>query len=69
MKKLDSKDPIKTKNKDLISLTIISVITMIILFLESIYILIKGLGRGIMKKEVLSKKSNLGFDLEIRLKS
>ena len=69
MKKLDSKDPIKTKNKDLISLTIISVITMIILFLESIYILIKGFGRGIMKKEVLSKKSNLGFDLEIRLKS
>tara|TARA_Y100001968_G_C18942440_1_gene519365 strand:- start:268 stop:516 length:249 start_codon:yes stop_codon:yes gene_type:complete len=45
---------------------IITSLALIILFLESIYILANGIKKGIFKKEVLTKKSNLGFDIIIR---
>ena len=43
-------------------------LTVGILFYDSILVLIKGLKRGIFKKEVLSRKSKLGFDFKIILK-
>ena len=42
-------------------------ILMILLF-ESIKILISGIKKGIFKKEILSKKSNVGFDFKIIIK-
>ncbi len=57
------------KNKDIISISIIALLTLVIIFIDSICVLIKGLNKGIIKKEVLSKNSNLGFDLDIIIKS
>jgi len=41
---------------------------LLILFYDSILILLSGLRKGIFKKEVLSKKSKLGFDFKIIIK-
>ncbi len=43
-------------------------LTLAILFYDSILLLLTGLRRGIFKKEVLSRKSKLGFDFKIILK-
>ncbi len=59
----------KNKNKDFVSITIFTFLTIVSLFLESICILIKGLKKGFLKKEVLSRDSKLGFDLDIIIKS
>ncbi len=59
----------KAANSDLISISIFTAITVILIFFESIYILIRGLSKGIIKKEILSEDSNLGFDLYIKMKS
>ncbi len=56
------------KKKDLISTFIVGIISISVIFFESILILFKGLKRGFMKKEVLSKNSKLGFDLDIIIK-
>tara|TARA_B100000700_G_C14495946_1_gene601808 strand:+ start:260 stop:445 length:186 start_codon:yes stop_codon:yes gene_type:complete len=40
----------------------------LILFLESIYILISYAWKGIWKKEILSSDSEIGFDVEIKIK-
>ncbi len=43
-------------------------LSLTVLLLESVCILISGLKNGILKKEVLSKKSDLGFDFKIIIK-
>ena len=53
------------KSKTLVSLTIFSILMMFILFIDAIFILLSIFKNGFIKKEVLSKKSNLGFDIEI----
>ncbi len=40
----------------------------LILFIESILIIIFSFRRGIYKQEILSSKSNLGFDIDIIMK-
>ncbi len=40
-----------------------------ILFIEAIFVLISIFWKGVMKKEILSKESNIGFDIDIILKS
>ncbi len=45
---------------------IVSIITILILFLQSIYILLSCFRRGFFKKEVLTTKSSLGFDIIIK---
>ena len=55
--------------KDLVSKSIFYFITIFIVFINSVYILIRGFQKGILKKEVLSTKSNLGFDIDIVIKS
>ncbi len=65
----DSKKGNNPPNREPGSSFIIIAITILIAFFESIYILIRIIDKGITKKEVLSKKSNLGFDIEIRMKS
>ena len=60
---------IKSEKKDLVSISIFMLLTILIIFFESIFILIRGLKKGFIKKEILSDKSNLGFDLDIIIKS
>ena len=48
---------------------IIIIFSILSLFIESIILIIFGLfKKGILKKEILSKKTNLGFDLIIKKK-
>ena len=47
---------------------IILIFSVISLFFESIIILISLFKKGILKREILSKKTNLGFDLIIKRK-
>ena len=56
------------KSRNLSSQVIFFMITMVILSCESIVILLSGLKKGVFKKEVLSKKSNIGFDFKIVIK-
>ena len=48
--------------------SIILFFSILSLFLESIVIIISLLKKGIIKKEILSEKTNLGFDLVIKRK-
>ena len=57
------------KKQDLTSISIFTTIAVVIIFIESIIILINGLRKGLLKKEVLSTQSNLGFDIDIIMKS
>ena len=47
---------------------IIILFSVLSLFIESIIIITSFFKKGILKKEVLSKKTNLGFDLIIKRK-
>jgi len=47
---------------------IIIIFSVLSLFIESIIIITSFFKKGILKKEVLSKKTNLGFDLIIKRK-
>ncbi len=68
MKNQNNKDS-KTKNQN--SLTngfIILIFSVISLFVESIIVIISFFKKGILKREILSQKTNLGFDLIIKRK-
>ncbi len=67
----------KTKNNHKLSIErsnsitnnfIIIIFSILSLFFESIIIIISSFKKGILKKEVLSEKTNLGFDLIIKTK-
>ena len=59
----------KPKNNNSISNDfIILIFSVISLFIESIIIIISLFKKGILKREILSKKTNLGFDLIIKRK-
>ncbi len=53
------------KSKNLVSMVIFSLLMAGILLIESIFTLISVFWKGIFKKEVLSTKSELGFDIDI----
>ena len=68
MKNQDNKNT-KTKNNNSITNNfIILIFSVISLFLESIIIIISLFQKGIFKREILSKKTDLGFDLIIKRK-
>jgi len=54
--------------KNLTHHTIFFVFTLLILLYDSILILFSSFKKGIFKKEVLSKKSKVGFDFKIIVK-
>ena len=54
----------KNKPQDLVFIGLIAVI----LFSESVLTIIASIRKGFYKKEVLSKKSTLGFDCKIIMK-
>ena len=68
MKKQENKNP-KPNNKNSITNNfIILIFSIISLFVESMIIIISLFKKGIVKKEILSKKTDLGFDLIIKRK-
>ena len=58
----------KGKNNSITNNFIILIFSILSLFMESIIIIFSLFRKGILKKEVLSKKTNLGFDLIIKRK-
>ncbi len=56
------------KNNSITNEFIIILFSILSLFFESILIIISLFKKGILKKEVLSEKTNLGFDLIIKRK-
>ncbi len=56
------------KNNSITYNFIIFMFSVLSIFFESLVILISAFNKGILKKEVLSKKTNLGFDLIIKRK-
>ena len=68
MKKQENKN-LKQKDKNSITNNfIILIFSIISIFFESIIIIISLFKKGIVKKEILSKKTDLGFDLIIKRK-
>tara|TARA_Y100001968_G_C19392918_1_gene736606 strand:- start:686 stop:904 length:219 start_codon:yes stop_codon:yes gene_type:complete len=56
----------KEGNRTLTYNFILTIIILLILFFESIYILLSAIRKGFIKKEVLTTKSNFGFDIIIK---
>ena len=63
MKKLLTK-----KQDSLIDIVIVYFLFLFALFFDSLKTLFKLFTYGIFKKEILTSKSNLGFDLKIKIK-
>ena len=68
MKKKDAKKYSIGKNNSITNTFIILLFSIISLFFESIIIIISLFKKGIFKKEILSNKTDLGFDLIIKRK-
>tara|TARA_B100000700_G_C14687177_1_gene688128 strand:+ start:118 stop:375 length:258 start_codon:yes stop_codon:yes gene_type:complete len=56
----------KKTNKRIGNDIITYTIAIIILFLNSFFVLFSSIKKGFLKKEVLTKKSNIGFDIIIK---
>ena len=68
MKKQEKKNQKLNKNNSITNKFIILMFSVISLFAESILIIISLFKKGILKKEILSEKTDLGFDLIIKRK-
>jgi len=68
MKRNLKQKPSIEKNNSLTNNFIILLFSIFSLFIESILIIFSLFKRGIFKKEILTKKTNLGFDLIIKRK-
>ena len=68
MKKQDYQKPSIQADNSITNNFIIILFSIFSLFLESILIIISLFKKGILKKEILSKETNLGFDLIIKRK-
>ena len=68
MKNQGNKNTKQNKNNSITHNFIILIFSVISLFFESIIIIISLPKKGILKREILSKKTNLGFDLIIKRK-
>ena len=69
MKKQENKNPTPDKNNNSITNNfIILIFSVISLFFESIIIILSLFKKGFHKREILSKKTSLGFDLIIKRK-
>ena len=50
-----------------VDIYIFTVIFLIILFYKSVRVLIEIFSYGILKKEILTEESNIGFDIKIKV--
>ena len=51
-----------------VDIYIFTVIFLIILFYKSVIVLLEVFSYGVLKKEILTEESNIGFDLKIKMK-
>ena len=51
-----------------VDIYIFTVIFLIILFYKSVRVLLEIFSYGVLKKEILTEESNIGFDLKIKMK-
>ena len=51
-----------------VDIYIFTVIFLIILFYKSVRVLIEIFTYGVLKKEILTEESNVGFDIKIKMK-
>ena len=51
-----------------VDIYIFTVIYLIILFYKSLRVLIEIFSYGVLKKEILTEESNIGFDIKIKMK-
>ena len=51
-----------------VDIYIFTVIFLIILFYKSVRVLIEIFSYGVLKKEILTEESNIGFDIKIKMK-
>ena len=68
MKKQENKNLKQSNDNSITNIFIILIFSIISLFVESIIIIVGLFKKGIFKKEILSKKTDLGFDLIIKRK-
>jgi len=68
MKKQENKNQKPNDKNSIANNFIILIFSIISIFFESIIIIISLFKKGIVKKEILSKKTDLGFDLIIKRK-
>ena len=53
---------------NVVDIYIFTVIFLIILFYQSARVLIEIFSYGVLKKEILTDESNIGFDIKIKMK-
>ena len=51
-----------------VDIYIFTVIFLIILFYKSVKVLLEIFSYGVLKKEILTEESNIGFDINIKMK-
>jgi len=68
MKKQGNKNPKLNNRNSITNNFIILIFSIISIFFESIITILSLFKKGILKKEVLSQKTDLGFDLIIKRK-
>ena len=51
-----------------VDIYIFTVIFLIILFYKSVRVILEVFSYGVLKKEILTEESNIGFDLKIKMK-
>ena len=68
MKTKNSQKPPIERANSITNNFIILIFSIFSLFFDSLLIITSSFSKGIFKKEVLSKKTNLGFDLIIKRK-
>ena len=68
MEKKNIKKHSAKRDKSITNDFIILIFSVISLFIESIMIIFSFFKKGILKKEILSKKTDIGFDLIIKRK-
>ena len=56
------------KFNKVVDIYIFTVIFLIILFYEAIKVLLEIFSYGVLKKEILTAESNIGFDIKIKMK-
>tara|TARA_B100001115_G_scaffold172544_1_gene155848 strand:- start:472 stop:657 length:186 start_codon:yes stop_codon:yes gene_type:complete len=56
------------KFNKVVDIYIFTVIFLIILFYEAVKVLLEIFSYGVLKKEILTAESNIGFDIKIKMK-
>ena len=56
------------KFNKVVDIYIFTVIFLIILFYEAVKVLLEIFSYGVLKKEILTSESNIGFDIKIKMK-